>query len=266
MKKILYSNILTLLFSCQIANAQVNSGQLFLDGNNAFRNEKYIEAIRIYESIIDDGSISQDLYANLGTAHLKAGNIAKAILNFEKSLLIDPRNNAALRNLVLAKEKIENPIYIIPDFILVTLWRSFVNLFTAVTWLYLHAFFLSIALLMTVFAWNDIPFRFLSLIRKWKASVPIAIVSFFLSFFMLFLCFRRIEQVRNINYGLLMQTSSLRTGADSRSTELSQISVGSKLRILDQINEWYKVQLEDKDEGWIQISYVELIRINPEKG
>lgn len=242
--------------------AQGDREKLFSEGSNAFRSEKYEDAVKYYETIVEHGSFSAGLHANLGTAHLKLGNIGEAILNFEKSLLIDPRNVASHENIAIARERIEDAISHIPDFIVMAAWRNFVQSIGVSSWLYLHGVFLLVAIGLLFILWWDVPNELFLVIRDWKFSIPAVFAAFLFSLFFLFVSMQRAQQLRGVNYGIVMQhESALRNGPDNRSTELLKVSEGSKVRILDHLNEWYKIQLEDKDEGWIETNNIALIRI-----
>ena len=49
----------------------------------------FASAIQIYESLLRKGE-SADVYYNLGNSYYKINEIAKAILNYEKALLLQP--------------------------------------------------------------------------------------------------------------------------------------------------------------------------------
>ena len=46
---------------------------------------------------------------------------------------------------------------------------------------------------------------------------------------------------------------------DNRSDEIENLSAGVKVKILDTIDDWYKVSLVNKEQGWIKVEAVELI-------
>ena len=48
---------------------------------------------------------SADIYYNLGNSYYKMNNIAKAVLNYERALLLNPGNNDIRFNLELARSK-----------------------------------------------------------------------------------------------------------------------------------------------------------------
>jgi tetratricopeptide (TPR) repeat protein len=56
-------------------------------------------AERAFESAINAGGASADLYANLGNAALQGDRLGPAVLAYRRALLVDPANARALQNL-----------------------------------------------------------------------------------------------------------------------------------------------------------------------
>lgn len=72
---------------------------LFEDANAAFYAGDYAAAIQNYEELRAAGVIDGDLSYNLGTAYAKEGELGEALLNFERSLYLDPGASDAQTNL-----------------------------------------------------------------------------------------------------------------------------------------------------------------------
>lgn len=74
--------------------------------NEAYGQEDYIKAIELYEQTLREQGVSSDLYYNLGNAYYKHNEFAKAILNYERALLLNPGNEDARFNLEMANTHI----------------------------------------------------------------------------------------------------------------------------------------------------------------
>jgi tetratricopeptide (TPR) repeat protein len=96
MKNLLY----LLLLLPQIFLAQ--SG--FEKGNELYRKDQFQEAIQAYESVLNTNKQSAELYFNLGNAYYKLNEVAPAIYNFEKALLLKPNDTDILNNLAFAQK------------------------------------------------------------------------------------------------------------------------------------------------------------------
>ena len=83
--------ILILVFICNILLA---SNSLFEKANKLYQQEKYEQAISLYDSIQQNGLQSGALFYNMGNAYYKLQSWPESILYYEIHLLI--KNNWAL--------------------------------------------------------------------------------------------------------------------------------------------------------------------------
>ena len=60
----------------------------FEEGNQYYQKENYKAAVASYESIINSGQESAEVYFNLGNAYYKLHQVSPAIYNYEKALLL----------------------------------------------------------------------------------------------------------------------------------------------------------------------------------
>jgi tetratricopeptide (TPR) repeat protein len=65
----------------------------------------YRAAVRDYEQILDKEGFSAPVLFNLGNAWLRLGNPARAILNYERALVLSPRSAAIEANLAAAQQR-----------------------------------------------------------------------------------------------------------------------------------------------------------------
>ena len=70
-------------FSSKRSETNVTKGE----GDSAYMKNDYAAAIQIYETLLQQGEAAE-LYYNLGNSYYKSNNIAKAILNYERALLL----------------------------------------------------------------------------------------------------------------------------------------------------------------------------------
>ena len=101
MKKIIY--LLLLLLSPAMVQAEDISAKIIAD--SAYVKGDYKAAIEAYETILTNEGEAADVYYNLGNAYYKSENIAKAILNYERALLLNPSDEDVAFNLELARSK-----------------------------------------------------------------------------------------------------------------------------------------------------------------
>ncbi len=120
MKKILIICNL-LLVICHLTFAQSD----FEIANAAYADGRYEEAAAGYEALLAE-TPDATLYYNLGNARFKQGELAQAILNYERALRLRPNYADAKYNLAFAQNKITDNIEE-QDFFLLTWVRAVRN-------------------------------------------------------------------------------------------------------------------------------------------
>ena len=83
-------------------------------GDSAYIKEDYAAAIQIYEALLKSGEASE-VYYNLGNSYYKIGEIAKAVLNYERALLLQPGNSDIRANLEVARAKTIDKVEPVPE-------------------------------------------------------------------------------------------------------------------------------------------------------
>ena len=124
-------NIFIFLFllytSISLAQSTVESA------SEAYRTEDYKKSIQLYEQVvaqqISEGKESAEIYYNLGNAYFRNGETAKAILNYERALLLNPGDSDIRHNLRFARTRIEDKIDTSDSFFLTNWVNGFKNLF-----------------------------------------------------------------------------------------------------------------------------------------
>ena len=103
------------------------------EGDSAYMRNDYSSAIQIYEALLTKGAAA-DVYYNLGNSYYKAGNIAKAILNYERALLLEPGNSDIRANLDIARAKTMDKVDIAPEIFFITWINAIINANSADGW------------------------------------------------------------------------------------------------------------------------------------
>ena len=86
-----------------IASAQAN--ELLEKANADYEAGRFEEAAQSYEKIIEQEGAQVGVLQNLGSAYYRLGDDGRAILAFERALLLKPRNPDLLANLKLAQDE-----------------------------------------------------------------------------------------------------------------------------------------------------------------
>lgn len=96
--------LLLLLASCSSKSAARRQRE-FLAANARYENGDYRGALNGYRRIVDEGRDRANLYYNIGNCHAKLGELGKAILYYQRALLLAPRAEDAKYNLAFARSR-----------------------------------------------------------------------------------------------------------------------------------------------------------------
>lgn len=221
--------------------------ECFLDGNEAYSNKNYPEAIALWEKCLAEGSESAQLYYNLGNAYLQQEVYARAILHYEKAKEIDEVDGLE-ENLGLARLQLEDEIPAFSDFFLIKIYRWLMSCMHPNIWVVLSVLSLLGLLWLLYERWS-----------KEKHSVAILVGMAVMTLFTLVMAFQTSAYHSGMQYGIMMVKSDLHSGSDDRSEKIRGVGFGNKVRLLDSLGTWIKVELPDKERGWVQMENLERI-------
>jgi len=232
-----------LLPSCLLANT---SQSLFEQANEAYTKGRYQQAIEQYETIFNEGLTSNELYYNLGNAYYKTNQIGKAILNFERALVVAPSDEDAAYNLALLNEQLSDDLDVIRDFFLTQWWQEFYTTFSSTTWSYL-------TILSLWLGFAGMSLWLLATTRSRKKQGFIGGLFFLLVALLLFFAAKSKGSRELHSQQAIVMTKSIEllNGPDTQSTSLLTIHEGLKVELLDEIGEWWKVKLSNGEQGWL---------------
>lgn len=76
--------------------------------DSAYNKEAYTEAIELYKKALAETGRNADIYYNLGNAYYRQGNMAQAVLAYERALRINPAFKEARANLDFVNSRLED--------------------------------------------------------------------------------------------------------------------------------------------------------------
>lgn len=252
MKQFLASVIL-LLFSITFLKAG-DETRLFAEGNKAYQNKDYSKAIEIYQQLLEGGWRSADLEYNLGNACYRSGSAGRAILHFERALLLEPDHKEAKWNLDFLSSKINGEIEPLPTFFLTEWWKN--------ARMALSSFSFSI-IGLTIW-WLGFAGLGICLMgktrgqRKWGLIGGICLL--LLSLLPVALALSRTHFEKNTHHAILIQKSAiLRSGPEDAAEEIQTLPEGVKLQLVTNLSGWWQVELANGEIGWLPEQVMERI-------
>lgn len=238
--------LFSLLFFISVSGNSQTPETQFQNANNLFQSKKYEQAAEIYENLIQAGNQSAELHLNLGNSYFRTNNLGRAILHYERALIINPDLEDARYNLKIANQKQRNELETIQPFFLKKQWETLRQCCSEGTWSFfgLMMLWLGIGGLAVWFLANERTQR--------KKGFIIGIVLIILSILPFSLASSRAKFEHSSGKAILLEKSiALKSGPDEASTDIIQIYEGLKMDLLDKIGEWHKVKLSNGEQGWL---------------
>ena len=88
----------------------VMAGNANIDkANQAYKQELYNEALKLYLQEAEQTGVSSSLYCNIGDTYYRLKDNVHAVLYYERALLLDPSNSDARFNLEFVRGKMQLP-------------------------------------------------------------------------------------------------------------------------------------------------------------
>lgn len=242
--------LLALLF----VNSSLWAQQTKADADSAYINKEYAQAIEIYESLLQEGE-SGEIYYNLGNAYFKQDELGKAILNYERALLLQPGNADVNANLDIARAKTVDKVNPNPEVFFVAWTRALINMLTVDTWGYwgIVCFFCMLTSLGVYFFTKRVQWR--------KIGFFAAIISLVLCIITNLFAFEQKSKIDHRTDAIVLAPSvTVKSTPSDEGTSLFVIHEGRKVSIKDNsMKDWKEITLEDGKVGWIPISAIEII-------
>jgi tetratricopeptide (TPR) repeat protein len=222
-----------------------------------YRKGDYPAAAAQYEKLIHAGYSDPALFYNLGKCYAQQGKKGHAILALERALRLAPRSQA----IQITLEKVRGTLtdQITPE--KGTPLDTWLLQTTSGNWAFAAIFFVWLGSLI----WFAGRLKIGLLKRKRNG---LAVSSIALGLLLISIAFYADLKKNNWRQAILLQQESIVFLApDNLSPELRRVHEGTKLYILEELNEWAKIQLENGDEGWIQKrSFVQIAPFGKREG
>lgn len=245
--------ILLLLFVFSAAVAQ-NNQELFSTANALYKEGKYQKAVEIYESIVASDQVSSELFHNLGNAYYKLNKVAPAIYNYEKALKLNPNDEDAQNNLIFANRLTIDRIEALPKSFSQKLNDSLFSKLHFNAWGVLAILFAFIAVLLFIL------FYFSFSPSKKRLFFSLSLVSVFLVVSSYAIAFQQYKnEEKTIEAIVFSEQVNVQTEPISNATEAFIIHEGTKVKVLDTVDDWKKIKLADGKIGWLKNSDIKVI-------
>ena len=220
-----------------------------------YTEENYQAALDCFSALEAEGYVSRELYYNIGNCYYKLGNsLGQSILYYERALKLDPSYEDAQVNLAIAREYTLDRIDEVPEFILLTWIKAFRDTVSSDAWAWIAlALFLVTAVMVLLFRFGGSP-----AVRKTAFAMAIIALAFMI-ISAVFAFNLRSELESEDGAVVTVPVSSVKSSPGSTDQSLFILHEGTRISVLESLGEWYRIELSDGRQGWMEAEDVEII-------
>lgn len=228
---------------------------VFREGNALYQEGDFAGAAAKYETIVERGFESSALYYNLGNTRYRLGELAAAVVAYERAARLDPGNDDVRANLALVNQGLRDRIEPLPRFWLLSAFDWWMTLLpkrtmetaVAACWLLFGA---AVVLLIL-----RRPSGWRSGARRIAYGVALATVVLGGTLLLRETRFGQPEEA----VVMAVEAQALSAPSAEGGLVVFTLHAGTKVRIDRRSNGWAEIVLADGKVGWLQLDALEVI-------
>ena len=247
MKKIFYLLILLL--------ASPSTAQTTLeDADNAYMQEHYQEAAEIYEAALLEGA-SADVYYNLGNTYYRLKEMGKAVLNYERALMLEPGNEDIRYNLDICKSKAVDQFNKPSEMFFITWFKELIYSKNADQWGTIGL--VSLVLAMLCFGL----YRFSGMLSLRKIGFFVGVVLFISAVLTNIAAALSYYAYTHDQRAVVLSVSSLYKASNDKEEPLRELNAGTTVEVVEENSKgWCEILLPNGKKGWVKQETVAKIK------
>lgn len=250
LKKIVYIVIVLLSFTAFAQNET-----RFDRATKAYNNGEYQTAVDEYLQILDQGQHSAELYYNLGNTYYKLNQIAPSIYYYEKALLLKPNDAEIKNNLAYAQNMTLDAIDTMPETGFAKIYNSLLHFLSFDQWAYVAVVF------MILFVLLYIAFYYFRIASRKRLSFILSIVCLFFAVIAVVFAYLEYNAYQAERPAIVFaKESSVKSEPNKTSQEAFVLHEGTKINLLDELNDWRKIRIADGTTGWIPSEDIKVLK------
>ena len=249
MKKIL----ILLLLIANVLNAQ-DEQKIFESANEMYRQQNYEKAIEYYKFLEKYNIISSELFYNLGNSYYKLNKVGPSIYYYEKALKLNPLNKDVQNNLVFARRLALDNIEELPKTVFQKLNSRYLQKLSYNQWAIVSIVFCALgSLLFLLFYFSNQP-------RSKRTFFITSLISFLFLIISLTITYNQFSYFKNNKVAIVFaEETEVRNAPSLNSEEVFTLHEGTKVIVLDTIDDWKKIKIADGKIGWIIANDIQLL-------
>lgn len=224
-----------------------NSENYFKAGNDFYNNGQFEKALDSYFKVLNENYHSAELYFNIGNTYYKLDSIAHSIFYFEKAKKMSSMDRDILNNLGYAENMKIDLIEKLPMSQIENFQIYLFNIFSSNQLGYI------IILLLWFFCILFTLYYFIRNSRLKKILFLISSLFFLLTALTFILGTQKSTYDSSLIEAIVFEKQiSVNDEPNDRAEVLFNLHEGTKVNIIEKLENWLKIKLENGAEGWIK--------------
>ena len=242
--------ITKILFASDLDDKQINNA--LKQAEAAYKQKNYGKAIELYQALVNNNYESFELFYNLGNAYFKNNQLGKAILYYEKAKKIKPNDPDLNHNLTLALNKTIDKISTKDNFFIEVTKNNFLNQINTHFIAYMNIILAVLSLLVFVGLLYNL---------KYRKPFLIILIVLILANSILYSIGNASEKSRLSNDFAVVTQREVKVQNEPLPNAITKFSLheGTKVKILQKVDNFLLIRLDNGVEGWIDEKAVEVI-------
>ena len=245
MRKLLM--LLSVLFLCCSMALGQEKETTFENANSAYNAGQFENAVMLYKEILESGRHSAELYFNLANSYYRLNQVGESIFYFEKAKQLKPTDEDINVNSNFAQNMAIDAVEVLPKSQITKLREKTIDLFSQDGW----AFFIILLAWFLVFFWGLYLWNKVPVIKRTFFIFTLVLGSLLMG--SLSIAVIKSSMTADTTYGILFNKKiEVWAEPNSRAEVLFLLHEGTKVQMLDQLQEWRKIRIANGSEGWIK--------------
>lgn len=225
------------------------------EADSLYAAKLYKDAAIGYEWLLENKGVSAEVYYNLGNSYYRLNDNARAILNYERALKMEPSDENTKANLEMAYAKTVDKYEDANVMFYVRWFDSVKQMFASDSWAVVSiVFFILFLAAFALFFWSRV-------VGLKKAGFYSGIVFFFLCIIGNVMAFSQRNDAVARDAAVVMVPSLTAKSTPSESgTALFVIHEGTKVQVTDSsMKDWVEISINSTQKGWVSAETIEII-------